>query len=437
MRGWYDALKIEYGRCPPECKACEEACVRERSGDEGCAGITAVHLPEVGFHGALTCGQCGEAACLEICPVGAITRNENDGIVRIAEERCIGCGLCTLACPYGGLSWDSEAQKPFKCDRCDGHGEPHCVAACEHAKLSLLQSRPLVSYLRDQDPFSPGVPNCLGCSIELAMRFTFRVLGRETFVFSTEGCSIFLTRGQSTQAICALPTYICCMTNVPSSATGLKRYYRRLGRDVRVVAFIGDGAAADVGFQPLSGAAERGENIIVICADNEGYQATGNQRSGSTHRFSRTATSPAGGRWRGKPERAKNLPLIMAFHGLPYVATATLSHLEDYARKLRKAMAVEEGMTYIHLLCPCATGWGFRSNRTIEVCQMAVETNYFPLWEAEEGEFRLTHQVARPRPIAEFTKLMQRYSHLSQEELAQLQREVEANLSLIRSLAER
>ncbi|MFQ6033735.1 MAG: thiamine pyrophosphate-dependent enzyme [Candidatus Bipolaricaulia bacterium] len=431
---FYDVLKIEYGGCPPGCRACEEACAGER-GEGRCAGITAVHLPEVGFHGALTCGQCSEPACMEVCPVGAITKDEDDGIVRIDEQRCIGCGLCTLACPYGGMGWDLKEQRPFKCDRCDGESEPPCVAACEDERLSLLRSRRVVSYLRAQDPFSPGVPNCLGCSIELAMRVTFKVLGKETFIFSTEGCSIFLTRGQSTQAICALPTYICCMTNVPSSATGLKRYYRRLGREARVVAFVGDGAAVDVGFQPLSGAAERGENIIVICADNEGYQATGNQRSGSTYLFSRTATTPAGGRWRGKPERAKNLPLIMAFHRIPYVATATLSHLEDYAQKLRKAMAVKEGMAYIHLLCPCVTGWGFRSNRTIEVCRTAVETNYFPLWEVEEGKFRLTYEVARPKPIAEFTKLMQRYNHLSEEELAQLQEEVDSHLSLIRSLA--
>jgi len=433
MGSFYDVLKVESGKCPADCSACEQVCVEERTGKEGCSGITAVHLPEVNYHGGAICNQCGEPACMEVCPVGAITKDENDGVVRIDEERCVGCGICTLACPYGGMSWNRDKRKPFKCDLCDG--EPKCLGSCKYGNISFLKSRPVVDQLRSEDAFSPGVPNCIGCSVELAVRFTFQILPKNTFIFSTEGCSIFLTRGQSMRAICALPTYICCMTHVASTATGLKRYYQRMGKEVNVVAFVGDGDAVDVGFQPLSGAAERGENIIFICADNEGYQATGNQRSGSTSIFSRTATSPVGGKWRGKPEKAKNLPLIMAFHGISYVATATVAYPEDYARKLAKAMAVKDGMSYIHLLCPCVQAWGFRSDQTVEVSRMAVETSYFPLWEAEKGKFRFTYEPERPKPIKEYAQLMAKYRHMNDREMAYFQDEVDSSLSLLRSLA--
>jgi phenylglyoxylate dehydrogenase beta subunit len=434
MRGFYDVLKVEYGRCPPDCSHCEAACVKERTGKEGCSGITAIHVPEVDFHTAVKCNQCGEPACLAICPTGAISKSNVDGIVRIDENKCIGCGLCTLACPYGGMSYNLDERKAFKCDLCDG--SPKCLDTCPDGLISLLKSRDVISHFRDEDVFSPGVPNCAGCPIELSMRWTFRILGKDTFTFAAEGCSIYLTRGVSTEAICAIPAYICCMTNVPSTATGVKRYYRHIGKDVKTVAFIGDGAASDVGFQPLSGAAERGENIIVICCDNEGFQATGNQRSGTTSLFGKTATTPVGGKWRGKPQAPKYMPLIMASHQIPYVATATISDPEDYARKLTKAMAVKDGLSYIHLFAPCVTGWRARTEDSIEICRLAVETNYFPLWEAEDGKFRFTHQVEHPKPIGEFTRLMGRFSHLREEDLTELQQLVNNRFKLVKALCE-
>ncbi|MDP6126645.1 MAG: thiamine pyrophosphate-dependent enzyme [Dehalococcoidales bacterium] len=428
----YDILKAQYGKCPPDCSACQEACVAERTGEEACSGITAIHIPEMEFHSVTRCSQCSEPACASICITGAITKSDTDGIVRIDNERCLGCGLCTLACPYGAMSYNPDKQKAFKCDLCDGN--PKCLSACQHGVLSFLKGRSITSYFRDEDVFSPGVPNCTGCGIELGMRFTFKVLGKDTFVFGAPGCSVFLTRGVSTEALCKLPTYMCLMTNVPSTATGVSRYYRHIGKDIKTVVFIGDGSAVDVGFQPLSGAAERGENLIVICSDNEGYQATGNQRSGSTSQFSRTSTTPVGGKWQGKPQSPKYMPLIMAFHEIPYVATAVMSYPEDYAAKLEKAMAVKNGMSYIHLFSSCPTGWGARTEDTIEIGRRAVETNYFPLWETENGKFRITHQVNKPKPIEEFTNFMGRFSHLKEKDLAELQQSVDDRLELIDNL---
>lgn len=432
MPSFYDVLQVAYDRCPPDCSACEGACVRERTSTEACSGITAIHLPEVGFHTAMRCNQCSDPACLALCPTGAITKSKDDGIVRINEVKCIGCGLCTLACPYGGVNYNFDKQKAFKCDLCDG--EPMCIDPCPLGLLSLLKSRDVMRYLRAEDAFSQGVPNCLGCPVELSLRFTLKVLGHDTFMFASQGCSIFLMRGASLQAISKTPTTICLMTNVASTMTGVKRYYRHLGQDVKCVAFVGDGATVDIGFQPLSGAAERGENLIYICCDNEGYQATGNQRSGSTSLLARTATTPVGGAWRGKPQPPKYMPLLMAFHNIPYVATATIAYPEDFARKLTKAMAVKDGLSYLHVFSPCPTGWRARTEDTIDICRMAVETSYFPLWEAEHCRFRLTYQEDQPKPLVEFTKMMGRFSHLNEEGLEELQNLVSERFNLIEAL---
>jgi len=227
------------------------------------------------------------------------------------------------------------------------------------------------------------------------------------------------------------------MTGVASSATGLARYYRKADKDVNVVCFTGDGCAADIGFQPLSGAAERNENFIYICYDNEGYMNTGIQRSSTTPFGAATTTTPVGVVGRGKEMMSKNLPLIMAMHQVPYVATATLSHMEDFTKKLLKAVEKKkEGVAYLHVFSPCPVGWGMESDLAIQVCRTAVRTNYFPLWEAERGRFRLTHTVATPRPIIEYTKLIRKFRHLSEEELGRLQEEVNYNFAFLRHLTE-
>jgi len=124
----------------------------------------------------------------------------------------------------------------------------------------------------------------------------------------------------------------------------------------------------------------------------------------------------------------------MAFHGAPYVATATPAHLEDFARKLIKARAVKDGLAYIHLLSPCPTGWRARADSTLDICRAAVDTNYFPLWEADEGRFRITQPVAKPKPISEFTRLMGRYSHLKAELMEEMQTVVNQRYQTIADL---
>jgi pyruvate/2-oxoacid:ferredoxin oxidoreductase beta subunit len=290
-------------------------------------------------------------------------------------------------------------------------------------------------YFCAPDQFAGGVAWCAGCPLELTARFLPQILGKKMVFVGTPGCAAPVLHGQNIGAWHKLAYLSSVMTGVPSKATGLSRYFRRIGQEATVVCFTGDGCATDVGFQPLSGAAERGEHIIYLAYDNEGYMNTGNQRSSATPMGAATTTTPVGKFSRGKPTPAKNMPMIMLMHKPKYMATATLSHLEDFAKKLQKAKAAAtEGFVYLHVFSPCPVGWRIDSNRVIEVCRNAVRTNYFPLWEAEDGKPRITVEVANPKPIAEFTNLMRKFSHLKEDGIAELQRQVDERYALLKTL---
>lgn len=296
----------------------------------------------------------------------------------------------------------------------------------------------IFDYFREkEEQYAGGVAWCPGCTLELTARFVPKVLGKDMVLVGCPGCSAPVFYGQNIGTWHRMSYYSCLMTGVASSATGLARYYKKIGKEATIVCFTGDGCAADVGFQPLSGAAERNEHIIYITYDNEGYMNTGYQRSSTTPLGAWTSTTPVGVAGKGKPTPSKNMPLIMAMHGAVYVATATLSHLEDFAKKLLKAKEKkDEGFVYIHVFAPCLMGWRIEPDSSIEVCRAAVRTNYFPLWEAESGKFRLTHEVASPKPVTELTKLMRKFSHLKEDGLAELQKTADERYALIKSLCD-
>lgn len=290
-----------------------------------------------------------------------------------------------------------------------------------------------------EDLVSHGTNFCPGCPAETAIRFTLRVLGKDVILVGCPGCASSAILAMETKtgvkAPTMVPTHMSLLTNVASTMTGIKRYYQKIGRDVKVVSFVGDGATADIGFQALSGAAERGENIIFICYDNEGYMNTGIQRSGTTPFGAWTTTTEVGKYKKGKGKTAKYVPLLLALHGgVSYAATATIGFLGDYAQKLEKAAKVKDGLAYIHLFSPCPIGWRAAEENTIDLCKVAVETNHFPLWEAEKGKFHITHEVRNPKPIQEFTKLTGRFSHLTQEDLNILQKAADSHYAIIQKL---
>ncbi|HWR09464.1 thiamine pyrophosphate-dependent enzyme [Sporomusa sp.] len=419
-----NTLVISDTNCPPSCTLCIEACSR-RTGAVLEPVIEKIDLPELEFHSVLTCNQCSQPDCLGVCPTGAISQSA-DGKVVLDSGRCVGCSICNLVCPYGGISPKLTEHKSQKCDLCTD--DPQCSKVCPNNILTYDKAGIMAGQM-GEDLLSPGLPYCAGCGMELVDRHALRILGKDIVLFGAPSCNVLSSKAR-------VPYYGTLMTQVASSATGVSRYFRHIGKDTICLAIIGDGATADLGFGQLSAAAERGERILYICYDNEAYMNTGVQRSSTTPFGSWTNTTQVGTRGRGRQGTPKNVPLLMAYHGIKYTATATLAYPEDFMRKLIKAKeAVKEGMAYIHVLAPCPTGWKFDPSRVVEVTKAAVETNYFPLWEAENGRIKLTHEVRNPVPIGDFTRMMKRFSHLSEEELRQLQGYVDQAFAQVKRIA--
>jgi pyruvate/2-oxoacid:ferredoxin oxidoreductase beta subunit/Fe-S-cluster-containing hydrogenase component 2 len=409
--------------CPPTCELCVKACASRPRGS-GEAEIEKVDLPELGFHSVLTCNQCSQAECVAACPTGALTE-EGEGAVALDSGLCIGCNICNLVCPFGGIAPLRHAHRAHKCELC---GNPQCAAACPEGIL-LYKDATVIADNLSEDTITPGLPYCAGCAMELLDRLTLRILGKDIVVFGAPSCNVLSDKF-------TLPYYGTLMTQAASSATGVSRYFKHIKKETLCVAIIGDGATADLGFGQLSAAAERGEQILYICYDNEAYMNTGIQRSSTTPLGSWTNTTQVGMKGRGRQGEPKNVALLMAFHGIPYTATASLSHPEDFKRKLLKAKeAVKHGMAYIHVLTPCPTGWKGETEDAIELSRKAVDTNYFPLWEAEHGKIKLTCEVAHPLKIEEFINMTKRFSHLTGEEIEAMQTYVNCAYDKVRRIA--
>jgi len=307
--------------------------------------------------------------------------------------------------------------------------------------MAELQKRmpKVADYYHDEESqFAGGNACCAGCVMELNLRFVSRILGKDTIFLGTPSCSAPTIHGQNDRAWHRHTYYANVMTGVASSATGLSRYYRKAGKDYTILCHTGDGCAQDIGFQTISGAAERNEKFIYLTYDNEGYMNTGIQRSSATPYGASTTTAPAGKMSFGKNTNAKNMPMIMAMHDIPYVATATLSHLEDYAKKLVKAKEkAKEGFVYLHVFAPCIPGWKIPMDASIQVCRAAVRTNYFPLWEAEFERFRITQKVSKPKPVSELLNLVGKYKHLKEEHIAEIQKNLDHRFELLSTLCEK
>jgi len=275
-----------------------------------------------------------------------------------------------------------------------------------------------------QDLISPGISACVGCNVELTLRTVLKVLGPNTVLAIPPGCMGGVgVVGWDKESGAKVPVFFPLLDNTASMLAGIKLGFKARGREVNVVAFAGDGATVDAGFQALSGAAERGDRIIYICYDNEGYMNTGYQRSSSTSKGSWTSTTPVSAEGRGgKSQHRKDFPLIMAMHDLPYVATASPAYIPDLVHKLERAMEVKEGLAYIHVYNPCLTGWGIKPEESIAVSRLSVQSRFFPLWEARGRKLRLTVRVDKPVPLKEYIGRIHKFRHLDEERIDELQK---------------
>lgn len=205
-----------------------------------------------------------------------------------------------------------------------------------------------------------------------------------------------------------------------ASASGIKAALKVLGKeDIIVVGWAGDGGTVDIGVQSLSGAAERETDFIYVCYDNEAYMNTGTQRSSSTPYKAYTTTTPA-----GKMQQRKNMPAIMAAHGIPYVATANPSYPLDLFKKFEKAKEIKGATRYIHIISPCPPGWGFDTKDCVKIGKLATETGIFTLYGIENGKFQLTgvsklivEGQKKRKPVKEYFKTQRRFSLLTEQDI--------------------
>lgn len=278
---------------------------------------------------------------------------------------------------------------------------------------------------------------CQGCGEALGARYVLDTAmeetGGKTMVVNATGClEVFSTPYPETSW--RLPWLHSLFGNAAAVATGVVAALRVQGKDdVRVIAQGGDGGTVDIGFGPLSGMFERNDDVLFVCYDNGGYMNTGVQRSGATPPGARTNTSHASGENPGASfHQGKDLPTIAMAHGIPYVATATVADLRDLEAKVRKAIHIR-GARYLHVLVPCPLGWGTKSDETMHLSRLAVESGLFPVFEAENGEVTETKKIRRRVEVDEYLKLQRRYAHLfganaNTEQLAAIQAIADRNI---------
>jgi pyruvate ferredoxin oxidoreductase beta subunit len=278
-------------------------------------------------------------------------------------------------------------------------------------------SKPIMfSKIEGDEIMALGNSSCQGCGHATLARIIFKVLGKNTVYTSVPGC-IWIALQSS------IPLYWKGTVFEGGGAllSGITNGLEAVGKEMNVVGFYGDGGTADIGLQAMSGAAERNENILWVCADNEAYMNTGGQRSGLTPIYAATTTTPVASQSRGKKTNKKNVPFIMAAHNIPYVATASIAFPNDLVGKLQYSKGFH-GFKYIHVQSPCPTGWGFDPARTIKVSRLMVESGIWPLYEVTEGGvFKLNYKPRELKPVREALSLQGRYKHLDDSEYENIQ----------------
>ena len=268
----------------------------------------------------------------------------------------------------------------------------------------------------------PGNRACAGCALGIGLRSILKALEGKTVMAVPASCLTVMGGMYPTSSV-TVPWLNVAFPGAAAAAAGLAAGLRATGRagEMTVLAMAGDGGTADIGLQGLSGAAERNDDFIYVCYDNEGYMNTGTQRSGSTPATARTTTTV-----RGKRENPKDIPRIMEAHGIPYVASTSAVHPDDVYDKILKARGMS-GLRYLHMNTPCPSGWGFDPKDSVRLGQLAVDSGLVVLYEVERGVFRLTGRsraLARRgarKPVAEYLAAQARFKGVSPEEVAAVQ----------------
>lgn len=302
-----------------------------------------------------------------------------------------------------------------------------------------MSSKPIKDLINGGTKLTSGHRLCAGCPEAIIARQVLMATDKPIVASSATGCfevstTIFPYTAWN------IPWVHTAFGNGAATGAGVEAAYQALKKkgkiteEMRFVTFGGDGATYDIGFQALSGAMERGHQMMYVCFNNEAYMNTGIQRSGATGFGASTTTSPAGSVVPGKTEYPKDLTMILAAHDIPYAAQVSPHNWRDLIGKCEKGFECG-GPAFVNAISPCPRGWRFNSEDGMAIAKLAVETCVWPLYEYENGVYRLTAEskriadgVVEKKPITEWFKAQGRYKHLLTEENAGIVDKIQAEI---------
>jgi pyruvate ferredoxin oxidoreductase beta subunit/2-oxoisovalerate ferredoxin oxidoreductase beta subunit len=264
------------------------------------------------------------------------------------------------------------------------------------------------------------------------MRYCLKVLGDKVIMVTTAGCTGPGSGGSLVHNGKRIDTIGTPFGNIAMFAGGISSALKAQGdTETLVVGWGGDGATFDIGFGGISASAERNEDFLFICVDNEGYQNTGNQRSSASPWMSTGATTPPGF---AKMEYKKDIGTILAAHRVPYVATATVGYPDDLMAKVEKAKNLK-GFRFLHIYIPCPAGWGCASERTMEISRLVVDTKVFPIYEVENGINLTISRQPKERPLSDYLGTQRRFNSITAEQVSNFEKDVEERWRRLQFLA--
>ena len=296
---------------------------------------------------------------------------------------------------------------------------------------------------KKQETLSPGHRLCAGCGASIAVRQILAASNDPVVVASATGCLEVATTIYPYTSWRS-PFIHNAFENAAATISGVETMYQslkkqgKIDKEIKFIAFGGDGGTYDIGLQSLSGALERGHNFVYVCYDNEAYMNTGIQRSSATPRGVWTTTTPVGEVIPGKTQYRKDLTGIIAAHNIPYAAQASIWRWNDLIDKAHKAFYTK-GPAFINVLSPCHRGWRFPLEDTIKISKLAVQTNFWPLYEVENGKWKINYKPRERLPITEWMKPQGRYKHLLTPEnesiVKEIQQEIDDNWERLLALS--
>lgn len=293
----------------------------------------------------------------------------------------------------------------------------------------------LKEQMNKEERLSPGHRMCAGCGAPVTVRGVLRALNEDdkAVIGCATGClevSTFMypyTAWKDSFIHNAFENAGATVSGVDAAQEALLKR-GKISKKHKLIAFGGDGGTYDIGFQSLSGAMERNQDMVYVCYDNGAYMNTGTQRSSATPRFADTTTTPVGSESTGKSQNRKDLTEVMVAHHLPYIAQTTFTkNMKDLHEKSEKAIYTE-GATFLNVMTPCPRGWRYPSEDLLEMCELAVETCYWPLFEVIDGKWHLSYKPKNKQPIENFLRPQGRFKHLFAPENKHLLEEMQAEV---------